>query len=202
MAACVGVFLLQQVTGLLTTTTAPTGEVLPLSPLTLYGPVVALWGQWGRVLGTVVAHANIVHLALNMSVVWTLGTDLERGVGSARFLLLSLASAFGAAAFVLFHSFDTPTVGASGVILGWAGAMLPIVTAEMRRSLMGWLVQIALISFLPMVSGAGHLGGFVGGATAGLLLRWKPRAFFVTAPLLALAWAAAVVLAVRAGVAR
>lgn len=142
----------------------------------LYGPAV-IAGEWWRVLSTVFVHGGILHLALNMSVVYSLGMPLERVIGTMRFALLSLATALGSSALALFVNFDVPTVGASGMILGWAGAMLPIATTEYRRSLGIWLVQIAVISFLPGVSWAGHLGGFLIGLPCGVGLRLGTRHF-------------------------
>ena len=73
---------------------------------------------------------------------------------------------------------------ASGMILGWGGAMLVTAGRELRRSLLIWLAQIAVISLLPGISWAGHLGGFLFGLPMGLALRSGPRAFSRAAPLL------------------
>jgi rhomboid protease GluP len=149
----------------------------------LFGPLVRS-GEYWRLASCAFEHANALHIFFNMSVVYSLGFGLERAIGSARFAFISLVSAVGASAFSLFASFDTPMVGASGMILGWAGAMLLLVTREGRRSLGVWLVQIAVISLLPGVSLAGHLGGFVFGLPCGLALKGGPRVFRVAAPVI------------------
>ncbi|XXF80642.1 rhomboid family intramembrane serine protease [Myxococcaceae bacterium GXIMD 01537] len=178
-------FLLQQVV-------APDGRVLgALQPLALYGPLVRE-GQYWRLLGAAIEHGGALHLLFNMSVVWTLGFTLERALGSGRFLLLSLVTALGASAFSLIFDFNVPTVGASGMILGWAGAMMPIITRQGQRELGIWLVQVAVISLLPGVSWAGHLGGFLFGVACGLALRMGGAVYTRAAPLL---------LAIAAGVA-
>jgi membrane associated rhomboid family serine protease len=157
----------------------------------LYGPYVQA-GQVWRVLSTVFMHGGLLHLGFNMSVVYSLGMPLERGIGSGRFLMLSLVAALGSSTFALLFNFNTPTVGASGMILGWGGAMLLIATPEFRRNIVFWLVQVAVISLLPRVSWAGHLGGFLFGLPMGIALRSGPRVFMRAAPLL-LAIAVAVV---------
>ncbi len=157
----------------------------------LFGPYVQAGELW-RVLSTVFMHGGLIHLGFNMSVVYSLGMPLERGIGSGRFLLISLVAALGASTFALLFNFGVPTVGASGMILGWGGAMLLITTREFRRSIVMWLVQVAIISLLPMVSWAGHLGGFLFGLPMGIALRSGPRVFARAAPLL-LAIALAVV---------
>ncbi len=149
----------------------------------LYGPLVAE-GQWWRALTTVFAHGGPLHLILNMSVVYSLGFPFERGLGSARFALISLICALGASATVVLLAFEKPTVGASGMILGYAGAMLPAASQQVRKNLLIWLVQIAVISLLPGVSWQGHLGGLVWGLLCGLALKAGPKVFRVAGPAL------------------
>lgn len=158
----------------------------------LYGPAI-VEGQWWRILGHVFEHGGVIHLGLNMSVVWTLGMVLERAIGSGRFAVVSLVSAFGSAALSLVFAFDIPMVGASGMILGYAGAILPIATKQGRQQILIWLVQIAAITFIPglHVSWQGHLGGFLFGLPCGFLLRNGARRFWPAAPFLITAAAVA-----------
>ncbi|NMO20712.1 rhomboid family intramembrane serine protease [Pyxidicoccus fallax] len=159
---------------------APVGRVPPLA---LYGPAVQA-GQYWRLVGAVLEHGNLLHLVFNMSVVVTLGFTLERGIGSLRFFGLSLVTALGASTLSLLVDFDVPTVGASGMILGWAGAMLPISTRQGRQDLLIWLAQVAVLSLLPFVSWAGHLGGFLFGLPCGLALRMGPQVYARALPIL------------------
>jgi rhomboid protease GluP len=154
----------------------------------LYGPDVQA-GQWWRVLTTVLVHANVLHIFFNMMVVVNLGFAVERLLGTPRMLAVSLVSALGSAVMVLAFAFTLPTLGASGMILGWAGALLPVVNRQGRQSLAWLLVQVAVISFLPGVSWQGHLGGFLAGLACGGLLRvgrerfnllWPPLALLLT----------------------
>lgn len=148
----------------------------------LYGPLVQE-GQYWRVLTCALSHGPPLHILFNMMVVYSLGMPLERSIGSGRFLLVSLVTALGASAFSLLFDFGVPTLGASGMILGWAGAMVVTSTRESRRGLVTWLVQVAVISLLPGVSWSGHLGGFLFGLPMGLALRMGPRVFARAAPL-------------------
>ncbi|MFY2557708.1 rhomboid family intramembrane serine protease [Corallococcus terminator] len=149
----------------------------------LYGPAVQA-GEYWRLLGAAFEHGGILHLVFNMSVVVTLGFTLERGIGSLRFLGLSLVTALGASTFSLLFNFDTPMVGASGMILGWAGAMLPIATRQGRRELGIWLVQVAVLSLLPFVSWSGHLGGFLFGLPCGVALRQGRQVYALALPII------------------
>ncbi len=160
----------------------------------LYGPAVQQ-GQGWRPFTMVFVHGNLLHLVFNMMAVLSLGRDVERGIGSFRFFIASLVGAMGSAFAVLVWKFDQPTVGASGMILAWAGALLPIANQSGRRQLGIWLAQVALISLLPMVSGAGHVGGFLFGLPCGWVMR-RPRALFQTvAPILVFVAAALLYLA-------
>jgi rhomboid protease GluP len=199
IVSSVVVYLLNAFTGVLDTVTSlPDGRPVVIGLFDLYGPAVAQ-GQWWRLLTAAVDHHAALHLVLNMSVVWTLGTGLEREMGTARFALVSLTTALGSSVLVLLLDFDQVTVGASGMIIGWAGVLLPIATREARRSLTVWLVQIAVISLLPFVSWSGHLGGFLAGLPAGFALRKGPHVFRWVAPLLVLAMALAVAAAAHLG---
>jgi rhomboid protease GluP len=174
----------------------------------LYGPAVTA-GQWWRIFTSVFEHAGLLHIGLNMSVVYTLGFTLERAIGAWRFSVICLVTTIGSAAAVLAFGYDGPVVGASGMILGFVGAILPIATKQGRQQIFTWLVQIALISIVPnlipnsplRVSWQGHMGGFVFGLPCGLLLRDRARLFAPLAPLLLAGSAVAVWLAARFGAA-
>ncbi|HVE81422.1 MAG TPA: rhomboid family intramembrane serine protease, partial [Myxococcales bacterium] len=103
------------------------------------------------------------------------------------FALVSFITAMGSATLSLLLSFDVHMLGASGMILGWGGAILPIATEQGRRSIGTWLVQVAIISFIPGVSWQGHLGGFLFGVLCGLLLKLGRPTFWKLAPFLAIA---------------
>ncbi len=126
-------------------------------------------GQWWRPLTAAFLHYGLLHLALNMLALLVFGSELERALGRARFLTVYLVSVLGGAASV--QLFEVPfgqVAGASTAIYGLMGA-LGVVLVHRRRELRGLLTLLAvnlLISFLPGVSLAGHVGGLVAGAAA------------------------------------
>ena len=188
IAACVAVYLAERL-GL---------EVFAWRNWSLFGPLVRE-GQWWRVLTTVLVHANILHIFFNMMVVVNLGFAVERLLGTPRMAAVSLVSALGAAAMVMAFAFTSPTVGASGMILGWAGALLPVVNRQGRESLAWLLVQVAVISLLNFVSWQAHLGGFLAGLACGGLLRLGRGRFDQLWPVLAVGLALAIFLLARLG---
>lgn len=152
----------------------------------------ALWtpsvreGEWWRLVSYAFAHGGLTHLAFNMFATTALGIPLERRIGTLRFAQISLAACLGSAAVVILapRGAPLPTVGASGVIFGWAGALLLLLTRAARAQLIQMLVINAAISMLPGVSWQGHLGGFLFGLAAGFLLRADPPRFSTRTPYL------------------
>lgn len=194
IAVCVAVYLAETLGGIGESIVEGGRTLGTLQYGALYGPKVAA-GEWWRVLATVFEHGSLLHLAFNMSVVWTLGQVLERSIGSARFALVCVITALGASAMTLFFAFDHPTVGASGMILGWAGTMLPVSTKQGRRSLGIWLIQVVAISLLPGISWQGHLGGFLAGLPCGFALAGGPMRFRWASPVILFLMAVVTVIA-------
>jgi membrane associated rhomboid family serine protease len=137
----------------------------------LYGPAVAD-GDWWRLITAPFLHYGILHLGLNMLVLWFIGPPLEDYFGHGRYLLVYVVSGLAGSAGALIWSPNALTVGASGAIWGIMGAALVL---EARRiyvfggQAMGLVLFNLVITFLvPGVSIGGHIGGFVGGALCAL----------------------------------
>jgi rhomboid protease GluP len=136
-----------------------------------------------RILTFSFLHLTWFHLAIDaIGVVW-LGGIVERRLGSARFAAIVAAAglASGAAAMLLGPFLPTTgiAIGASGVIFGLFAAALVLVFGRppaqtaardrrLRKPLVICFIAAAGVSFVPGVSGAGHLGGFIGG----VVLAW------------------------------
>jgi rhomboid protease GluP len=161
LGICVLVFLPHLTTG-------------PNPNLVLYGPAVAD-GQWWRVLTASVEHVSPLHILMNGLSIASFGPVLERLIGSKRLFVASGVCALTSAAASLGFMFASYSVGASGVIAGWLGLALPIFDGRGRKVLWQWTILLVLISLVPRVSWAGHLGGFLGGAAMGLLIRGSLR---------------------------
>jgi membrane associated rhomboid family serine protease len=123
-------------------------------------------GEWWRLVTATFLHANLLHLGMNMLVLWIIGPPLEEYFGHGRYLLVYLVSGLAGSAGALFWS-HAPTVGASGAIWGLMGAALVL---EARKTYvfggqaMGLVVFNLAITFLiPGISIGGHIGGLIGG---------------------------------------
>jgi rhomboid protease GluP len=174
----------------------------------LYGPAIAA-GEWWRVLTANFEHVTPLHILMNGLSIFSFGPVVERQIGSGRMLIVSLTAGLLSSATALAFMWYFPSAGASGVIAGWLGLALPIADGRARKVLVQWTILLVLVSLVPRVSWAAHLGGFVGGLVPGLLIRsayrTTPRQPFrildrLALPLLVLATVAVVVVvALHAG---
>jgi membrane associated rhomboid family serine protease len=131
-------------------------------------------GEWWRLLSAAFLHHGIIHLGMNMLILYWIGTPLEMTLGRARFLMIYFVSALSGSAGALLLSPGAITVGASGAIFGIFGAALVLERQGVHAlggSIMGLLFLNLIITFtIPNISIGGHLGGFAGGALAMLAL--------------------------------
>ncbi|HVF11384.1 MAG TPA: rhomboid family intramembrane serine protease [Abditibacteriaceae bacterium] len=141
----------------------------------LYAPDI-LEGQWWRLASAMFLHAGLLHIAINMWALKNLGEELEHIYGPAIFLLLYLGAGWvGALASLMFTG---ASVGASGAIVGLAGAWLAVALRN-RRYFQEFgqqvLVVIAINLFIgfsaqSLIDNNGHIGGLIGGFLLGLIL--------------------------------
>src|SRR4029450_5647890 len=86
----------------------------------LFGPAVAA-GDWYRVVTAGFLHASILHLALNMYLLYLLGALLEPFLGRVAFGAAYCAALLPGSFGVLLASPAELTVGASGAVFGLMG---------------------------------------------------------------------------------
>jgi membrane associated rhomboid family serine protease len=132
-------------------------------------------GEWWRLVTSAFLHANLIHLAFNMLMLWWFGQALESALGRGRFVGVYLVSALAGSAGALLLSPDSYTLGASGAVFGILGAGLVLERRQIYVFGGGALVVILLnlaITFLGPgnISVGGHLGGLVGGMLSVLVL--------------------------------
>lgn len=145
---------------------------------------VVVDGEWWRLLTAAFLHGGVMHIAFNMLGLWDAGKQLCRLLGNWQFTLIYLAAALcGSAASLHFTGQTTTSVGASGAVFGVLGALLTS-SFKYRRHLPAYnrgrlwtglgifLVYSLARGFTEQgIDNAAHIGGLVGGAILGLLLR-------------------------------
>ena len=146
----------------------------------LFGPAVADGDAW-RLVTSAFLHSGLFHLAINMFILWQLGTMLEPAIGRLRFGLIYFVSMLCGSFGVLLLSPTSPTVGASGAVFGLMSAAVIYMRHRgidpMASGLPLWIGLNLVITFtIPGISIGGHLGGLIGGALVALVLFELPRA--------------------------
>lgn len=183
IAICVAVYLIMSFSHSLTDFISLPGERL-LEWGALFGPLVRQ-GDWWRIITHAFLHAGLVHIGFNMYAMYVFGSLLEKWQGHGRLLALFLFSAVTGALLSLLVQPNVVAVGASGGLFGLLGAMIALLLRHQKdfptamrehllRSLMKLLLLNLLISFLPGISMAAHLGGLFGGFVLGLLITRSP----------------------------
>lgn len=133
-------------------------------------------GEYWRIVTAGFLHGGILHIALNMFVLYILGTMLEPAIGTARTVAVYFAALVaGSMGALMLADPQQFTVGASGAIYGlFAAALLIAYTRGMTQAVsqLGfWLVLNLVLTFsVSGISIGGHLGGIVGGTLAGLIV--------------------------------
>lgn len=118
----VGIFVLGQIpVGIDANGNAKVLEQLFFRYGALWPPNAPLFRPW-QYLTTMFLHAGFFHLLMNMFVLWMFGSEIERALGSRRFIVFYLISGLGASLlhtiFTVIDGSSLPAVGASGAISG------------------------------------------------------------------------------------
>ena len=139
-------------------------------------------GQWYRLVTYGFIHYGVIHIAMNMFLLYQLGNLLERALGGTKMALMYaaglLAGGFG---IVLLTEFGI-TGGASGAVFGlMAGAAVGMHRRGINVFSTGigttLLLNLVITFTIPNISIGGHVGGAIGGAICGWVMLapgWKP----------------------------
>jgi membrane associated rhomboid family serine protease len=144
-----------------------------------FGPLI-VEGEWWRLVSGAFLHSGVIHLGMNMLLLWFLSQELEPALGRLRFAVLYGVSLLGGTLGVMVIDPLAPTVGASGAVFGLMGAL---VVLQLRAKQNPWqsgigglvLINLVLTFAIPGISIGGHVGGLLAGAAAGAViqpLRW------------------------------
>jgi membrane associated rhomboid family serine protease len=141
---------------------------------------------WRFLTASFLHSTSPLHILFNMYALWITGQFLEPLLGRLRFGILCLLSAVGGSVGVLLlagdpfasNAWGTPVVGASGMVFGLFGAMLPVMR-RLGRS-MGQVVVLLVINgaigfVVPGISWQAHLGGLVTGALVAAAYAYAPK---------------------------
>ncbi len=138
-------------------------------------------GEWYRIISSGFLHFGLIHVGMNMLLLWQLGQLLEPALGRARFTLLYFTAMVGGATGALLMNPNGLTGGASGAVFGLMAAAAVGFQQRgvnpMRTGIGATLMLNLLITFaIPGISIGGHLGGaLIGGAIGYAMLepQWQ-----------------------------
>jgi membrane associated rhomboid family serine protease len=151
-----------------------------------FSPWNGLAEPWRFLTASFLHSTSPLHILFNMYALWITGQFLEPLLGRVRFGVLCLLSAVGGSVGVLLlagdpftsNAWGTPVVGASGMVFGLFGAMLPVMR-RLGRS-MGQVIVLLVINgaigfVVPGISWQAHLGGLVTGALVAAAYAYAPK---------------------------
>ncbi|MFN2489159.1 MAG: rhomboid family intramembrane serine protease [Actinomycetota bacterium] len=140
-------------------------------------PAAIAAGQWYRLLTPMLLHAGLLHIGLNMFVLWIYGPSVEDAFGTARFVAMYVVTGFlGGAASFAFGACNSLGVGASGAIFGVVGVLLVHLYNRRRSSFVAGYMKnlmffiganLVLGLLLPQIDYLAHLGGLAAGIALG-----------------------------------
>lgn len=143
-----------------------------------YTPLT-LSGDWWRLVSNIFLHFGIIHLAMNMYCLYTVGVYLEPMLGKVKYTTAYLCTGvLASVASLWWHKDGVNSAGASGAIFGLYGLFLALLTTnlipkQVRQSLLQSIgIFVAYNLLYGMKSGvdnAAHVGGLVSGFIIGYL---------------------------------
>ncbi|MCB9769096.1 MAG: rhomboid family intramembrane serine protease [Candidatus Omnitrophica bacterium] len=135
----------------------------------------AIWdGAYWALITSAFVHYEVWHLIFNVYWLWKLGSEMEKTIGSIRYLVFILVAAFVSSSFQLAVSDDTG-IGFSGVGYGIFGFMWlsrdrypsfkKVLDSQIVSLFLVWLVFCFVITKLGIwqVGNAAHLSGLIFG---------------------------------------
>jgi rhomboid protease GluP len=139
-----------------------------------YAPAIYA-GQWWRLITAGFLHANFFHIAMNSWALWVLIGEVEQFYGTGRLIVAYIFSTFTGFLLSLLWS-RSLSLGASAACYGLIGIMLAMglrrndpLSLAVRAYYRQWVVFGLLLSLLPGVDIAAHIGGLAGGFLVGLV---------------------------------
>ena len=132
-------------------------------------------GEWYRLISAGFVHFGLMHVAMNMFLLFQLGRMLEPTIGSTKFALIYFASLLSGSAGALLLSPNAFTGGASGAVFGIMAAgvvgMRQQGTNPFKSGLgITFVINIVLTLAIPGISIGGHFGGALAGAICGFVI--------------------------------
>ena len=152
-----------------------------------YGPQTLQGGEYWRIVTSTFVHFGIIHIGMNMYVLYQIGPFTERLFGHIRYLVLYMLAGIGGSLVSLWIHPNAVGAGASGAIFGVYGGLMAFMFAH--RSVIPPASRSAILRSAGIFIGynlifglqgsidlSAHIGGLVTGFLVGMLLAAGRRA--------------------------
>ena len=135
----------------------------------LFPPYVKEYNQYYRLITSIFIHIGVAHLFFNAYALYIFGTQIERLLGSFKYVLFFLLTGIGGNIITYIFAFDSISAGASGSLFGIFGAFLyliqhhkEMISPEGRRSILSLLgINLVYTLLVPNISITAHFGGLI-----------------------------------------
>jgi rhomboid protease GluP len=143
-----------------------------------YAPFI-YQGQWWRLVTAGFLHGGLLHIAMNMWVMFELVAEVEQFYGSSRLVIIYVFSSIAGFVLSLLWAPTSLSIGASAACFGLIGCMMALglrrdhpLAQAIRSYYRRWAIYGLIFSFMPFmhIDIAAHVGGLVGGFVAGYVL--------------------------------
>lgn len=153
----------------------------------MYAPLILEGHEYYRLLTSIFMHFGIHHITNNMIILFVLGDNMERALGSVKYLIFYLVCGIGANVVSLLaewnHSVQAVGAGASGAIFGVIGGLFYVVTINLGQLEDLNTMQLVFLIIISLYHGftstgvdnVAHVGGLVLGMLLAALLYRKPK---------------------------
>ncbi len=141
-----------------------------------YSYAIFALGQWWRLITAGFLHGGLLHIGMNMWVLFDLGVQVEETYGTSRYLVFYFVSTVCGYLVSSWWAPMTPSIGASAGIFGLIGAMIALGVrdrsaygAMIRSVYTRWAMYGLALGILPSLFGisfmdnAAHIGGISSG---------------------------------------
>jgi membrane associated rhomboid family serine protease len=153
-------------------------------------PSEALSGAWWQFITYMFMHGGVMHIMINMFVLFIFGGVIENALGERRYIMLYLISGVGSAFLYIFLMgiSDIPMLGASGAVFGVMAAFgfmfpkekiiifplpFPIPAFAAILAIAALELFLGVTGIEPGIANFGHLGGLLTGLA--LTYYWKGK---------------------------
>jgi len=143
-----------------------------------YAPYIYQYHQWWRIVTAGFLHGSLLHIAMNMWVMFDLVAEVEQFYGTSRLVIIYVVSSAAGFLLSLWWAPATVSIGASAACFGLIGGMMAIgltrdtpLARAIRSYYRRWALYGIVFSFMPFmhIDIAAHVGGLIGGFAVGFL---------------------------------